>query len=73
MPNEDLIRLLRSTGLAVFVEYYGPLSDFRLSNQDVVELLPAEYTLSARRTRVSCGRRIIERGLAADGGGARDH
>lgn len=60
------MRLLRSVGLAVFVEYFDRFADSSLSNSDVAEMLPEEYSLMARRTRVSCARRIIARGLATE-------
>jgi hypothetical protein len=64
--DSDLNRLLRSVGLRVFVEYYHVFSDSRLSNQEAAGLLPHDYKLTARLTRVSCARRIIERGQTAE-------
>jgi hypothetical protein len=62
--DSDLNRLLRSVGLRVFVEYFDVFSNLRLSNQEAADLLPHDYKLTARLTRVSCARRIIERGQA---------
>ncbi len=66
MTDTDLDRLMRSVGLSVFVEYFELFADSTLSNADVADRLPHEYKLTARQTRVSCARRIIDRGLAPE-------
>lgn len=66
VSDQDLIRLMRSVGLSVFVEYHNVFSNSRLSNQEMADLLPHKYKLGGRITRASCARRIIEGGQAAD-------
>lgn len=63
MPETDLVRLLNSIGKSTFVRYYRQFSDRSLSHEDLIELLPKDYTLKARRTRVSKARRILDEGL----------
>ena len=63
MPGTDLVRLLNSIGKSTFVRYYRQFSDRTLSHEDLVDLLPKEYTLKARHTRVSKARRILDEGL----------
>jgi len=63
MAGTDLVRLLNSVGKSTFVRYYRQFSDRTLSHEDLVELLPKEYTLKARHTRVSKARRILDEGL----------
>ena len=63
MPGTDLIRLLNSVGKSTFVRYFRQFSDRSLSHEDLVDLLPKEYTLKARHTRASKARRILEEGL----------
>ena len=63
MANTDLNRLINSIGKSTFVRYFHQFADHRLSNQDVVAILPAEYSLKARNTRTSKARRIFREGL----------
>jgi len=63
MRETDLVRLLNSVGKSTFVRYYRQFSDRSLSHEDLVDLLPKEYTLKARHTRVSKVRRILDEGL----------
>ena len=63
MRETDLVRLLNSVGKRAFVRYYCQFSDRTLSHEDLVDLLPKEYTLKARHTRVSKARRILNEGL----------
>lgn len=63
MRETDLVRLLNSVGKSTFVRYYRQFSDRTLSHEDLVDLLPKDYTLKARHTRVSKARRILEEGL----------
>ncbi len=60
MQHQQLARLLNSIGKATFVHHFA---DFSLSHQEVVGLLPEEYTLKARHTRTSKARRIFREGL----------
>lgn len=63
MRETDLVRLLNSVGKSTFVRYYVQFTDRSLSHEDLVDLLPHEYTLKARHTRVSKARRILNEGL----------
>ena len=66
MSETDLDRLIRSIGKSTFVRFYDEFGDSSLSNQEVVELLPIEYTLKSRRSRTSHARRIFREGLEND-------
>lgn len=66
MPNTDLVRLLNSVGKSTFVSFFDEFADSSLTNQDVVAILPEEYTLKARNTRTSKARRILREGLAEE-------
>lgn len=63
MPGTDVVRLLNSIGKSTFVRYYEEFTDRSLSHDHLVNLLPNEYTLKARHTRVSKARRILDEGL----------
>jgi hypothetical protein len=65
MPT-DLLRLINSIGKSTFVRYYDEFADSSLSNQDVVALLPQEYTLKSRNSRTTKARRIIREGLESE-------
>ncbi|HEX5703904.1 MAG TPA: hypothetical protein VFX97_11935 [Pyrinomonadaceae bacterium] len=62
MPT-DLIRLINSIGKSTFVRYYENFRDSLLSNQDVIAILPEEYTLKSRISRTTKARRIFREGL----------
>lgn len=67
MPRQpDLERLLISVGKRVFVEYFSLFANSRLSNQQVADRLPNEYTDKSRLSRTSHARRIIREGLAPE-------
>lgn len=66
MSDTDLIRLLNSVGKRIFVDFYPQFSDLSLPTGEIVEMLPGEYTLEARRTRASKGRRICREGLGPE-------
>ncbi len=66
MKETDLDRLIRSIGKSTFVRFYEEFSDPTISDQEMVELLPAEYTLHSRRTRTTKARRILREGLEDD-------
>lgn len=66
MTALHLVRLLNSVGKSVFVRYYREFGDHSLSHEDLVALLPREYTLKARHTRATKARRIIDEGLQRD-------
>jgi serine/threonine protein kinase len=63
MPGTDLVRLIDSIGKNIFITYYAQFADRTLSNKDVVDLLPAEYTLKSRKSRTAHARRIFREGL----------
>jgi hypothetical protein len=60
--NIDTLSLLNRIGKAVFIEYYEKFKDTSLSNTDIVEMMPKEYTLKSRQSRTSKARRIIREG-----------
>jgi hypothetical protein len=66
MPKTDLARLLNSVGKSTFVSFFDEFVDSSLTNQDVVAMLPEQYTLKARNTRTSKARRILREGLAEE-------
>lgn len=63
MTENDLNSLLRKIGKSIFVQYFSEFSDSELSNQDVIALLPKEYTFKSRTSRTSNSRRIIREGM----------
>ena len=66
MKETDLDRLVRSIGMSTFIRFYEQFRDSAISDQEMVELLPAEYTLNSRRTRTTKARRILREGLEHD-------
>ncbi len=66
MKTTDLDRLVRSIGKSTFVRFYEEFSNSNISNQEMIELLPAEYTLKSRQSRTSKARRILREGLEDD-------
>lgn len=66
MKETDLDRLIRSIGKSTFVRFYEEFSNSNISNQEMIELLPAEYTLKSRQSRTSKARRILREGLEED-------
>ena len=62
MPT-DLIRLINSVGKSTFVRFYEEFRNASLAHQDVVALLPQEYTLKSRHSRTTHARRIFREGL----------
>jgi hypothetical protein len=63
MSDFDLVRSLNSVGKKVFVDYYVQFADPDLTTGEVADLLPHEYTLKARQSRASKGRKICREGL----------
>lgn len=59
----DLVRLLNSVGKSTFVRFYREFADPSLSNQDIAELLPKEFTLKSRQSRTAHARRIFRDGM----------
>lgn len=66
MKETDLDRLVRSIGKSTFVRFYEEFSNSNISNQEMIELLPTEYTLKSRQSRTSKARRILREGLEED-------
>ena len=66
MKETDLDRLVRSIGKSIFVRSYEQFRNQNISNQEMVELLPAEYTLKSRWSRTTKARRILREGLEDD-------
>jgi hypothetical protein len=66
MTETELNDLLCKIGKSVFVQYFHEFSNPNLSNQDVIALLPKEYTFKSRTSRTSKSRRILREGLAED-------
>lgn len=61
-----LQRCLQSVGMKIFVEYYYAFKNEMISNQEMVEQLPHEYTIKSRRSRTSHARWIFQNGLNID-------
>ncbi len=66
MPETDLVRLLGSIGKSTFVRYFEDFRNLNLSNQEIIERLPLEYTLKSRISRTSKSRRILREGLEVE-------
>ena len=66
MKETDLDRLIRSIGMMIFVRFYEDFRNPNISDSEMVERLPAEYTLNSRRTRTTKARRILREGLEND-------
>jgi len=66
MTEIELNNLLGKIGKRIFVQYFQQFSDPQLTNQDVIALLPSEYTFKSRTSCTSKSRRIIREGLAKD-------
>ena len=62
----DLERLLKSIGKSTFVKFYDQFRDTTLSDQDLQDRLPKNYTLKSRISRVSKARRIFREKLEID-------
>lgn len=68
MNDARLHSELKSAGIEWFAEFFLKLSDWSLSNKELIELLVQEkcYTLDSSRTKVYAGRRIIKAGRGKD-------
>jgi hypothetical protein len=66
MTETELNNLLCKIGKDIFVRYFREFGDARLSNQDVIALLPQEYTFKSRTSRTSKSRRIFRERLEAE-------
>ena len=59
MNESELESVLRSIGMSCFVDHFHDFANDSLSNQDVIERLPDNYTAKSRASRTSTARRII--------------
>ena len=64
MDDTELHVLLGKIGKQIFVQYFLEFGNFDISNQEVIALLPSEYTFKSRTSRTSKSRRIFREGLA---------
>jgi hypothetical protein len=63
MTEIELNYLLCKIGKRIFVQYFREFGNPSLSNQDVIALLPDEFTFKSRTSRTSKSRRIFREGL----------
>jgi hypothetical protein len=63
MDETQLYELLGKIGKRVFVSYFRQFGDERISNQQMIAMLPREYTFKSRTSRTSKSRRIFREGL----------
>ena len=63
MDQTELYNLLGKIGKRIFVEYFREFGDANISNQEMIAMLPAEYTFKSRTSRTSKSRRIFREGL----------
>jgi len=66
MNEAELNNLLCKIGKRIFVEYFREFGNPNLSNQEIIALLPQEYTFKSRTSRTSKSRRIFREGLAEE-------
>jgi len=53
-------KLLNGVGIKIFIEYFEDFSNNSLQTNDLIEILPNEYTEKSRRSRTSKARTIIK-------------
>ena len=53
-------KLLNGVGIKIFIEYFEDFSNDSLQTNDLIEILPNEYTEKSRRSRISKARIIIK-------------
>lgn len=63
MDETELYNLLGKIGKRIFVEYFREFGNSSISNQEMIALLPNEYTFKSRTSRTSKSRRIFREGL----------
>lgn len=63
MDTAELNYLLCKIGKRIFVKYYSDFGNPNISNQEMRDLLPREYTFKSRSSRTSKSRRIFREGL----------
>ena len=63
MNETEFNYLLGKIGKRIFVQYFREFGNPNISNQEVIDLLPHEYTFKSRTSRTSKSRRIFREGL----------
>lgn len=63
MGETELNNLLGKIGKRIFVQYFHEFGNPNISNQEMIALLPHEYTFKSRTSRTSKARRIFREGL----------
>lgn len=63
MNETELNNLLGKIAKRIFVQYFREFGNPSISNQEVIALLPHEYTFKSRTSRTSKSRRIFREGL----------
>ena len=63
MDETELYNLLGKIGKRIFVQYFRDFGNSNISNQEMIALLPSEYTFKSRTSRTSKSRRIFREGL----------
>jgi predicted HNH restriction endonuclease len=63
MDENELNELLGKIGKRVFVQYFREFGNPAISNQEMIALLPNEFTLTSRQSRTAKSRRIFREGL----------
>ena len=53
-------KLLNGVGIKIFIKYFEYFSNDSLQTNDLIEILPNEYTEKSRRSRISKARTIIK-------------
>jgi hypothetical protein len=53
-------------GMRVFVTYFREFANPDIPTQSLINLLPNDYTLNSRRTRITNARRIFREGMQDD-------
>jgi len=66
MDMAELYDLLGKIGKGVFVKYFSAFGDQTISNQEMIAMLPQEYTFKSRTSRTSKSRRIFKEGLQCE-------
>lgn len=63
MDENELNDLLGKIGKRVFVQYFREFGNPAITNQEMIALLPNEFTLTSRKSRTAKSRRIFREGL----------
>ena len=62
MDEAELHNLLGKIGKRIFVQYYRDFGNQNISNQEMIAMLPSEYTFKSRTSRTSKSQRIFREG-----------